>query len=77
MFLIEAMILSIMGGLSGVVIGIIVSFVIAKYAQWQFVFFIMPPVIGFSVSVLIGIFFGFYPAYQAARLNPIETLHAE
>lgn len=77
MFLIEAIILSVIGGISGVLVGISISFFIALYANWAFTLFILPPIIGFWVSVLIGVFFGFYPAYQASQLNPIETLHSE
>jgi len=77
MFLIESVILALLGGTIGVVVGIGISFIIAEYAHWHFVFFILPPVIGFSVSVLVGVFFGFYPAVQASRLDPIETLRSE
>ncbi|MEM1243969.1 MAG: ABC transporter permease [Pseudomonadota bacterium] len=77
MFLIEAIILALLGGLAGVILGILIAWFIALYAGWQFSLFLLPPVIGFTVSVLVGIFFGFYPAYQAARLDPIETLRAE
>jgi putative ABC transport system permease protein len=77
MFLVESVLLSVIGGLLGVFAGIIISFIIAIYSGWEFTVFLMPPIVGFSVSVLIGIFFGFYPAYQASRLNPIETLHSE
>jgi putative ABC transport system permease protein len=77
MFLAEALILSIIGGILGVLLGVIASSIIAKFAHWQFSIFFMPALLGFTVSVFVGIFFGFYPAYQASRLNPIETLHAE
>lgn len=77
MFLIEAIILAFLGGCLGVLIGIGTSFIIAAYAKWHFILFLLPPAIGFSVSVLIGVFFGFYPAVQASRLDPIQTLHAE
>lgn len=77
MFLAEAIVLSLLGGLLGIIIGIAISYIIAKYAAWQFAVFFMPPVVGFSVSVFIGIFFGFYPAYQASRLDPIQTLRSE
>lgn len=76
MFLMEAATLAILGGILGVIIGILTTIIIARFANWPFVFLIWPPVIGFSVSLLISLFFGFYPAYVASKLNPIETLHA-
>lgn len=77
LFLVEAMILSLLGGSLGVVIGVFISFLIAYFAHWTFHLFLLPPVVGFFVSVAIGIFFGFYPAHKAAQLDPIETLRAE
>jgi len=77
MFLLEAIILALLGGILGVLVGVGTSFIIASFAKWTFTIFLLPPLIGFTVSVLTGVFFGFYPAYQASRLNPIQTLHAE
>lgn len=77
MFLTEAIILSLIGGILGVVTGIGAAFVIADYANWQYHLLIIPPAIGFTVSVIIGIFFGFYPARKASKLDPIETLRGE
>ena len=77
LFLMEAVILSLVGGTLGVVIGIIIAYVIALIWHWQFTLFLWPPLAGFSVSVAVGIFFGFYPAYLASKLDPIEALRAE
>lgn len=77
MFLTEAVLLTIFGGLLGIVIGILASFITAEISQWGFQIFIFPPVIGFLVSMLVGIFFGLYPAYKASKLDPITCLHAE
>lgn len=77
LFLIESITLALFGGLLGVVVGVIISFLIAFFAKWEFTFFILPPVVGFLVSFAIGIFFGFYPAYQASQLDPIETLRSD
>lgn len=77
MFLTEAVILSLAGGIIGIGTGIGISWIVSNYASWPFQLFFIPPIIGFSVSVLTGIFFGFYPAYQASRLDPIQTLRAE
>jgi len=74
LFLMEAIMLSLVGGIVGVVIGIFIAYGIALVWHWQFTVFLLPPLTGFTVSVLIGIFFGFYPAYLAAKLNPIDAL---
>lgn len=77
LFLVEAITLSVLGGVGGVICGILVSFIIATIADWGFTLFFLPPVIGFFVSVMVGIIAGAYPAFQAARLDPIQTLRAE
>lgn len=77
MFLTESVLLSVIGGLLGVIVGMFIAFIIAVVSHWDFLFLFWPPFIGFSVSVLIGIFFGYYPARQAARSDPIQTLRAE
>lgn len=77
LFLIESVMLSLVGGVLGVLIGIMIAFIIAKWWHWQFTFFLWPPLAGFSVSVAVGIFFGFYPAYLASKLDPITALRSE
>ncbi len=74
LFLLEAVILSVFGGILGIIIGVTIAYIMAKMWHWEFMFFLLPPVIGFSVSVAVGIFFGFYPAYHASELDPIEAL---
>lgn len=77
MFLSEAILLSLTGGLLGVLVGVITSYIVAEFANWPFSILMLPPTIGFTVSLLIGVFFGFYPARQAARLDPITTLRID
>jgi macrolide transport system ATP-binding/permease protein len=76
-FLAEAALLSSAGGVAGVLVGIAASSAIAKLAGWPIE--ILPLAILGSVafSALIGIFFGFYPARKAARLDPIDALRFE
>ena len=76
-FLIEAMTLGLVGGLIGIVIGAASSQLLTRYLGWPTL--ISPEWIGISffVSALIGVFFGFYPARKAARLDPIEALRYE
>lgn len=76
LFLLEAIMLSLLGGFLGVLIGILVAYIISIFWHWDFTLFIWPPLAGFSVSVAVGIFFGFYPAYLAAKLNPIDALRS-
>jgi len=73
----EAIILSLLGGLGGIIAGIVISYLIAITKHWHFTLFYMPPIVGFCSSVLTGIFFGFYPAYKASRLDPIKILRGE
>ncbi len=77
LFVIEAVTLSLLGGIGGVIAGILISLVIAYFAGWGLGVFFLPPLIGFVVSVMVGIIAGVYPAYKAAQLDPIETLRAE
>jgi putative ABC transport system permease protein len=77
LFLVEAIMLSLIGGTCGVLLGMLITYVMALVWNWEFIVFLMPPLVGFFVSVAIGIFFGYYPAYKASRLNPIDALRSE
>ena len=76
-FLVEAIVLSLIGGLVGVALGVGASMMIAQFANWNTS--ITPQAIGLAVgfSGAVGVFFGFYPARKASRLLPIEALRYE
>jgi putative ABC transport system permease protein len=76
-FLVEAVTLGVVGGLVGIGMGILASKLIAAKWNWPA---LVPPewiLVAFLVSALIGIFFGFYPARKASRLDPIDALRYE
>jgi macrolide transport system ATP-binding/permease protein len=76
-FLAEAVFMSVVGGVSGILVGTAATMVISAVAKWPTV--VSPGAIigGFLFSAVVGIFFGYYPARKAARLNPIEALRYE
>jgi putative ABC transport system permease protein len=76
-FLIEALTLSVSGGLFGVLVGIVASRVLAREAGWPIVLSPAAIAIAFGFSATVGISFGFYPARKASRLKPIEALRFE
>ncbi len=76
-FLIEAVSLSSVGGLIGIIFGIGASKLLSVYAHWPTLISISSIVIAFLFSAAVGIFFGFYPARKAAALDPIEALRYE
>jgi putative ABC transport system permease protein len=76
-FLIEAVTLSSIGGVIGIVIGLGTSQVLSKVAHWPTLISLTSIIVAFFFSAAVGIFFGFYPAREAARLDPIEALRYE
>jgi len=76
-FLVEALTLSLIGGLIGVALGLSGSYGIAHFAEWPVLILPDSILLAFGFAGAVGIFFGFYPARKAARLNPIEALRYE
>ena len=76
-FLIESIILSLLGGAMGLALGIGASYVICQFTNWTFVIPAMSIVLGVGVATAAGLFFGYYPAWQAARLDPIAALRGK
>lgn len=76
-FIIEAMLLSLVGGFIGTIIGLISSEILSKATGWSVVISPFSILVAFGFSGIVGIFFGFYPAYKASLLDPIEALRYE
>ncbi|MBF0317556.1 MAG: ABC transporter permease [Nitrospirae bacterium] len=76
-FIIEALTLSLIGGILGIAVGLTAAEAISMIAGWPTIVSMLSIVLSFCFSGLIGIFFGFYPAYKASLLDPIEALRYE
>ena len=76
-FLIEAMLLALMGGIAGIAAGVVASLLISHLAGWPILLEVNVMILAFAFSGAVGVFFGFYPARQASRLNPIDALRYE
>ena len=76
-FLVEAVTLSVLGGVIGIVIGLAASALISHFAQWSTQVSPLSIQMAFVFSALVGVFFGYYPARKAAYLDPIEALRYE
>ncbi|HEX9156680.1 MAG TPA: ABC transporter permease, partial [Syntrophales bacterium] len=76
-FIIEALTLAMIGGITGILLGVGGSHLLSMFAGWSTVVSTLSVIMAFGFSGLVGIFFGFYPAYKASLLNPIDALRYE
>jgi putative ABC transport system permease protein len=76
-FLVEAVTLTVVGGVIGVGLGILSSAVISNVLEWPTVISLIAILVGLSVSAFVGMVFGYYPAHKAATLDPIDALRYE
>jgi putative ABC transport system permease protein len=76
-FLVESLIMTLSGGVAGILAGVLVSFAITAYAGWTTSVSLPAVLLAVAVSVGVGLTFGIYPARRAGRLNPIDALRYE
>ncbi len=76
-FLAESLLMTLSGGLAGIVVGVATSWLVTLYAGWTTRLSLLSVLLGLAVSMAVGIGFGIYPARKAAALQPIDALRFE
>lgn len=75
-FLIESILLCLMGGIAGILCGLGGTYLLGTFTEFDWAIRKTPIVIAFTTTLAVGLFFGFYPAYKASKLNPVEALQS-
>ncbi len=76
-FLTESILISMSGGIIGIVVGIIITVLIFLFGEWQPVIKIGLVLLSMAMAILVGLFSGLYPATKASKIDPIEALRFE
>ena len=76
-FLIEAVIISVTGGIIGILLGVLASWLVTVIAHWPVYIQLYSVALSFAVCTVTGVFFGWYPAKKASGLDPIEAIRYE
>jgi putative ABC transport system permease protein len=76
-FLVESIVMSVLGGVIGLTVGIVGATVLGRVMGWSTEVSVLTAIVAIAFSATVGVFFGFYPARKAAGLNPIEALRYE
>jgi putative ABC transport system permease protein len=76
-FLIEAVIISVTGGVIGILVGVLASWLVTVIAHWPVYIQMYSVGLSFAVCTITGVFFGWYPAKKASNLDPIEAIRYE
>ncbi len=76
-FITEAMVITLTGGIIGILFGTLLSYIVAQAVDWQLFISYSSFILAAGFSTLVGVFFGWYPAYKASKLDPIEALNYE
>jgi putative ABC transport system permease protein len=76
-FLIESSVITILGGIHGIALGVLISYAVSYFGEWDTIITPSSVLFAFLFSVIVGIVFGLYPARKASLMKPIEALRYE